>query len=247
MLKVTFLDHSGFAVVSDTAILVFDYYRDPAHALEKVIDANKELPVVFFVSHHHPDHFNPAIFNLAQNRERCYVLSNDIFSKVVHDNLPVAWMSPGDTQDKIPGGLTVTAYGSSDAGVSFLVKLPDGRKIFHAGDLNFWHWNEESTVAEVKAAYGKFIHVIQRLQQDTPDIDVAFFPVDPRLGQDYADGARLFLENINVNYFFPMHFWGAYKSACDFDQYTTDNTDSFCLHVPGESVNLQGKMAIRNH
>lgn len=246
MTKVTFLDHSGFAVVTPTAIAVFDYYRDPAKALEKVLRENKDLPVVFFVSHHHPDHFNPAIFNLAQDRERCYVLSNDIFSKVVHDNLAVAWMSPGDVQEGLPGNLTVRAFGSTDAGVSYLVTLPDGRKIFHAGDLNYWHWNEESTVDEVKKAYGQFVHHITRLQEVAPDIDLAFFPVDPRLGQDFADGARLFLENINVKYFIPMHFWGAYKSACEFEQYSTDNTESFCLHVPGESVELNGKFAIRN-
>ncbi|MDE7136754.1 MAG: MBL fold metallo-hydrolase [Muribaculaceae bacterium] len=245
MLKVTFLDHSGFVVVTPTAILVFDYYRDPSHALEKVLRENPGLPVDFFVSHHHPDHFNPDIFNLAQNLERCFILSTDIYSKVVHDNLPVAWMSPGDTQEQIPGNLTVKAFGSSDSGVCYLVTLPDGRKIFHAGDLNYWHWNKESTMAEVRAAYSKFVHVVNRLREDTPEIDMAFFPVDPRLGQDYADGARIFLENIKVNYFFPMHFWGAYKAACDFDQYTTDNTDSFCLYVPGESVELKGKMAIR--
>ena len=210
-----------------------------------MIRENEGLPVVFFVSHHHPDHFNPAIFNLAQNRERCYVLSNDIYSKVVHDNMPVAWMSAGDKQDRLPGDLTVEAFGSSDSGVSFLVTLPDGQKIFHAGDLNFWHWNEESTVAEVKAAYGKFVHCVNRLKEAASSVDIAFFPVDPRLGQDYADGARIFLENISVKFFFPMHFWGAYKAACEFDDYTTDNTDSFCLHVPGESVELEGKMAIR--
>lgn len=141
MIKVTYLDHSGFAVVLPTAVAVFDYFRDPTGALVKVIRENPELPVVFFVSHHHPDHFNPAIFNLAQDREVQYVLSNDIFSKVVHDDMPVAWVSPGDEVPGLLGGLDVRAFGSTDAGVSFLVTLPDGRKIFHAGDLNYWHWN----------------------------------------------------------------------------------------------------------
>lgn len=245
MIKVTYLDHSGFALVLPTAVAVFDYFRDPTGALVKVIRENPELPVVFFVSHHHPDHFNPAIFTLAQDREVQYVLSNDIFSKVVHDDMPVAWVSPGDEVPGLLGGLDVRAFGSTDAGVSFLVTLPDGRKIFHAGDLNYWHWNEESTVEEVKKAYNSFVHIIKELEQYAPKIDIAFFPVDPRLGVDYADGARLFLENIAVKDFFPMHFWGAYKAACEFEDYTTDNTDSFCLHVPGESVELDGKMAVR--
>lgn len=245
MIKVTYLDHSGFAVVFPTAIAVFDYYRDPTKALEKVLKENPEQPVIFFVSHHHPDHFNPTIFDLAQNRKVQYVISNDVNSNKVHDNLAVAWVSPGDDVPNLYGGLEVRAFGSTDAGVSFLVTLPDGTKVFHAGDLNYWHWNEEATVDEVKEAYHGFVHVIQALQQYAPSMDMAFFPVDPRLGVDYADGARLFLENIAVKYFFPMHFWGAYKSACEFEDYTTDNTDSFCMHVPGETVELDGKMAVR--
>ena len=246
MVKVTLLSHSGFAVVLPTAIAVFDYYRDPAHALKKVLDENPELPVVFFVSHHHVDHYNPDIFNLAQNHKRTYVLSNDIPSKIVPTDLAVAWTSPGDEITQLPGNLDVRAFGSTDKGVSYLVTLPDGRKVFHAGDLNYWHWNEEASVEQVKKAYGKFVKIIKEIEEYAPAIDIAFFPVDPRLGQDYADGARLFLENINVNYFFPMHFWGNYKAGCNFEDYVTDNTDSFCLHIDGESVTLEGKMAYRN-
>lgn len=245
MLKVTYLGHSGFAVVTTTAILVFDYYTDKADVLKKVLDENKNLPVIFLVSHHHPDHFNPAIFNLAQNHTRAYVLSNDIKSKYVPSDLAAAWVSPDDEIEQLPGRIDVKAFGSTDAGVSFLVTLPDGMTIFHAGDLNYWHWSKESTLEEVKIAYGRFVHIIRHLKSVAPDIDLVFFPVDPRLGQDYADGARLFLENINVKYFFPMHFWGDYKAGCDFEDYMTDNTDSFCLHVDGESVELDGKMAYR--
>lgn len=245
MTKVTYLDHSGFAVVLPTAVAVFDYYKDPTGALTKLLRDTTGKPVLFFVSHHHKDHFNPEIFNLAQNHERAYVLSSDIPSKIVPSDLAVAWVHPGDEVSQLPGNLDVKAFGSTDVGVSFLVTLPDGRKIFHAGDLNYWHWNEEATFEQVRKAYNLFVKHIQHLEAEAPKIDIAFFPVDPRLGQDYADGARLFLENIEVNYFFPMHFWGDYKAGCDFEDYATDNTDCFCLHVDGESVELEGKMAHR--
>lgn len=244
-IKVTYLDHSGFAVVTPTAILVFDYYRDPTEALVKTVRENPSLPVVFFASHHHRDHFNPAIFHLAQQNQRLYVLGDDIDSKIVPDDLAVQYMHCGDKIEGALGGITVKAYDSTDKGVSFLVTLPDGETIFHAGDLNYWHWNKEATVDEVKKAYNSFVKVMQSLMRDNKHFDIAFFPVDPRLGEDYADGARLFLENILVDNFFPMHFWGDYRSGCDFEDYTTDNTDCFCLHQPGESVSLDGKMAHR--
>lgn len=247
-IKVVYLDHSGFALVTDTALLVFDYYRDPTESLVKLARENKDLPVIFFVSHHHTDHFNPQIFHLAQDHKRDFVVSNDVPAMLIPSDLAVAGVSPGDEIDGLLGGVTVKAYGSTDKGVSFVVTLPSGEKIFHAGDLNYWHWNEQSSVEDVRKAYNSFAKILQRLSEENKHFDIAFFPVDPRLGQDYADGARLFLENINVDDFFPMHFWGDYRSACDFEDYTTDNTDSFCLHLPGESVVLDGKMAHRaNH
>ncbi len=245
MEKITYLDHSGFAVVTPSAILVFDYYRDPAHALKKVLHEYPSLPVIFLVSHHHEDHFNRDIFDLAQDHKRTYVLSNDIVSKVTHDDIAIAWMSAGDTVENLPGDITVKAYGSTDIGVSYLVTLPDGKTIFHAGDLNYWHWQQESTADEVRAAYNRFVKVMTRLLQDVKSLDMAFFPVDPRMGQDFSQGARLFLSNIDVKYFFPMHFWGDYREACDFENYVPDNTESLCLFVPGESVELIADKAIR--
>lgn len=246
MIKITYLDHSGFAVTTPTAILVFDYYKDPANALDKVLDAAKNLPVIFFVSHHHRDHFNRDIFNMAQNHKRVYVLSNDIDSKLTHDNIAIAWMSPGDIVEQLPGNVKVEAFGSTDAGDSYLVTLPDGHTIFHAGDLNYWHWQKDSSVEEVRRAYNHFVKELTALMAEVKEIDIAFFPVDPRMGEDYYHGAQLFLENIDVKYFVPMHFWGDYKHACDFPDYTTDNTESFCLHVPGESVEITPEVALRS-
>ena len=247
MTKVTYLDHSGFAVVLPDVIAVFDYYRDPAHALHRILEENSGLPVVFFVSHAHADHYNTDIFNLAQNHRRVYILSNDVPANGIDTRLEVQGMSAGDVIDNLPGGLRVKAYGSTDRGVSFMVTAKDGTTIFHAGDLNYWHWSEESTEKEVRKAYNVFVKELHRICDDYDSIDIAFFPVDPRMGQDYTQGARLFLENIRVKYFFPMHFHNDYKAGCDFESSVTDNTDSFCTHVPGESVVLEGDKSYREH
>lgn len=249
MEKITYLDHSGFAVTASSVILVFDYYRDPSHALHKVLEENPGKPVVFLVSHRHQDHFNPEIFHLAQDHPRLYVISNDIPSQYVPDNISIAWASRGDHITDLLGDVNVKVFGSTDLGVSYLVDLPgdDGKRfsVFHAGDFNLWHWQDESTQEEVRKAYDRFVRVMNSIMHDVKSIDLAFFPVDPRLGSDYSQGARLFLENLNVRFFVPMHFWGDYKAACDFIDYTPDNTESFCLHVPGESVVLTPSHALR--
>lgn len=240
-MRITYLAHSGFIVTTSEVVMVFDYYRDPAHALHKVLDEHPGLPVVFFVSHSHPDHYNPEIFNLAQNHKRVYILSNDVEARDTDSRLAIQGMSPGDRVDDILGGLTVQAYDSTDAGVSFVVTTREGKTICHAGDLNNWHWNEESSPREVAEADAAFRKALGRIASEHSSLDVAFFPVDVRQGRDFAVGATEFVEAIRVADFFPMHFDGNYMVACDFGVYpfhTKVDTTFHCLHEPGESIAL---------
>lgn len=242
MIKVTYLDHSGFAVTTPQAVMVFDYYKDPDRKLEKVLRESPEADVLFFVSHHHPDHFNASIFELAQDRKRTYILANDIFSKLVPDKgLSVAWMSPGDIIDQIPGTQKVQAFKSTDAGVAYAVTLPDGKVIFHAGDLNDWHWSEQSTPAEVRDAQAYFEKIVNRVAEEYPEMYVAMFPVDARMGADFAKGAKIFLQKVKVDNFFPMHFWGEPQKACKFEDYVPEGckTQCHCLDKPGAETTLK--------
>ena len=222
--------------------MVFDYERDPAHAVVKALREHSTLPVIFFVSHHHRDHFNPDIFNLGQDHQRVYVLSNDVEARDTNSRLAIQGMSAGDVVDNLPAGVSVKAYPSTDEGVSFLVTTKGGRKIFHAGDLNLWHWNEVSTKEEVQKATNEFHKAVNRIAEENPAIDVVFFPVDVRQGKDFALGAAQFMEAVKVKNFFPMHFDGDASLACDFGVYpfTTNVSTTFhCLHEPGQSIQLE--------
>ncbi len=244
MTKVTYLDHSGFAITLDDAILVFDYYRDPAHALHKILSHNPDKPVTFFATHRHPDHYNPGIFEIAQDHRRTYILSNDIPAQKIPTTLNVQGMSPGDVIENVPGCARVKAYGSTDVGLSFFVTTTSGETIFHAGDLNLWHWKDEFTDRQQLRASQKFDEVLNRIRSEVPAVDIAMFPVDPRQGTDFAEGAHRFLRAIRVRHFFPMHFWGEYEEACDFPAYAdSQTTDYHCLHVPGSSVELTAEPA----
>lgn len=240
-MRVTYLSHSGFMVETNDVILVFDYERDPSHSVTKALEKHPDLPVIFFVSHHHKDHYNPEIFNLGQSHERVYVLSNDVEARDTNSKLAIQGMSPGDYVENLPAGISVRAYDSTDEGVSFLVTTKGGRKIFHAGDLNLWHWNQENTPKEAQKAANDFRKVVNRVAEDNPVIDVVFFPVDVRQGKDFALGAAEFIEALKVKNFFPMHFDGDYTVACDFGVYPFHNsvdTTFHCLHDPGQSIAL---------
>lgn len=240
---ITYLDNSGYMVELPTVTLVFDYYRDPAHKVVKALERRPDIPVVFFVTHHHPDHFNPDIFNLGQNHRRLYVLSNDIPSRDVRSDIPAEWMSRGDIAEGLTAGLRVQAFGSTDAGVSYYVTMPDGFTLFHAGDLNCWHWKEESTLSEIARAREAYNVELGRIAQAMPAVDVAFFPVDVRQGDECAEGAEAFLTKVATGAFFAMHFKGDSDKACRFEAYrlpedVAGRTRFYCLDTPGQSVDL---------
>ena len=57
-MKLTYLFHSGFVLETDTCILVFDYWMDPARVMPGLQESDKPLYVL--ASHFHEDHFSPC-------------------------------------------------------------------------------------------------------------------------------------------------------------------------------------------
>lgn len=238
MKKVTYLENNGFIVTTDDVIMVFDDMRDPAHALKHTLNANEGKPVVFFVSHHHHnEHLNKSIFELAQNRQRTYVMANQYFPESVPDTVAVAGMSSGDVIEDLPGGLTVKAFESAGCGVSYLVTTKDGMTIYHAGEMIVDPKYDGRGDHKGKHPVSVDL-IINRIAAEYPVIDIAFFPVDPETGEDYAKDAKYFLEKIQVKDFFPMHIHGDFKKACDFASYAPSTTSCHCEHTPGQSISL---------
>lgn len=198
--EIRYLYHSGFAVKTEHHFFIFDYYLDTPHGcgLEKGVinpEEIRDLDVVVFASHRHPDHFNPRIFSWRKTvRKIRYVLSDDI--RTSEDVLKVR---PGETYDL--GDLTVRTLKSTDEGVAFLL-VADGLHIYHAGDLNLWHWNGEpdGDNAEMARRYREQIDTLKGEK-----IDIAFVPVDPRLEEHYLLGLDYFMKTVGANLAVPIH------------------------------------------
>ncbi|WP_295745583.1 MBL fold metallo-hydrolase [uncultured Oscillibacter sp.] len=206
MMTVTFLGHSGFLAELPTVTLLFDWWKGELPALRPGV------PLYVFASHRHEDHFDPKIFALDGGpRDVRFVLGHDI--KLSIRNLERWGVSPG-TAEKchiLRGGQTCTlpqatveALSSTDEGEAFLVKA-DGLTLFHAGDLNWWHWEGED-----KAWNNNMAANFQRYTEPLRGrrIDLAMLPLDPRLGEDGFRGPRHFLETADICHFLPMHQWG---------------------------------------
>ena len=194
-----FLHHSGFIFETETMIWVFDYYQDPAHRLQELLK-NTQKKVYFFVSHVHGDHFNPEIGRY--EKETCRYIMHEDCHLPVADTSKVHGMVPGDTwQDE---DFQVTMYGSTDVGGSFLIR---GKNIslFHAGDLNWWHWAGEPD-ADNEAAREAFFEELGKLGQQ--DVDIALLPVDARQAVAREWGVKQFLHYVHPSLLVPMHAFG---------------------------------------
>ena len=90
----------------------------------------------------------------------------------------------------------------------------DGFRIFHAGDLNWWHWREASTIHEINQAEEDFMQACSKI--DKEPIDVCFFPLDPRQGMYYDVGINYFILNFKPHIVIPMHWGRRVDVATDF-------------------------------
>jgi L-ascorbate metabolism protein UlaG (beta-lactamase superfamily) len=110
------------------------------------------------------------------------------------------------------GEVYIRALGSTDLGVSFLVKV-DGVVLFHSGDLNWWYWWDD-TKEEIESMEKAFKGEIEKLNGEK--VDITFFPVDPRLKHNYYLGGEYFIEQIAPKVFIPMHFGEDYDTTLRF-------------------------------
>ena len=234
-LTVTYYHHSGFSVAMDDVLLVFDYWTGEHGELPEdkriTVDFLKQFRQVYvFISHEHPDHLDPVVFTWRNEAPVTYIVSAD---------MPVGTrgkrMAPGDSLTLSPE-VSVKAFDSTDLGVSFLVDI-QGVHVFHAGDLNFWHWREESTVKEIEEADDAFRQAVEPIAREK--IDLAFFPVDARQGLMYDAGANYFIMCVKPRLLIPMHFWGRAEIAMEFARRSRcRQTEVMALTRYGEQISL---------
>ena len=213
-MRVTFLAHSGFLVELPSVLLLFDY-------LGAGLPALPDKPLLIFASHRHEDHFTPAIFPLDDgSRETRFLLGKDI--KLSQRHLE-QWGVSSETAGKCLclggnetasplSGVTVETLPSTDEGVAFLVTC-DGQTIFHAGDLNWWHWEGEPKDwnRNMEVNFKRYCEPLRNRF-----IDLALLPLDPRQERDGFRGAKHFLETADIRRFIPMHQWEKFAFTDDF-------------------------------
>ena len=220
-MNITFIAHSCFLVEWDKFYTLFDWWEGELPPL----DPGK--PLLVFASHSHEDHFDPKIFRLCgQYPDTRYILSHDIrlaarrweklgmtqeiFARVTSirvDSL-LATEAAGEA-------LTIRTIHSTDVGVAFLLSA-EGKLVYHAGDLNWWHWKEEGRLycTNMAANYRRAIEKLAAAVRDEAAdagcaavLSAAMAPLDPRLGESSGMGIEYLMKNVSVAKLFPMHLW----------------------------------------
>lgn len=181
---------------------------------------NLDKPLYVLVSHFHKDHFLPFIFKFADYAKKRrslgsypeikYVISTDVrkyrrkFCEPYEDL--ISYLAKGEIfEDEL---LKVSAFGSTDVGLSFGVTVKEQNfNVFHAGDLNYWHWQEESTKEEIEEAHDFFKREMAFIAERCEHFDLVMFPCDPRMVNNFLAGAEEFLEQVPFNCLVPMHVW----------------------------------------
>ena len=262
MIRLTYIFHSGFVVETAAGILVFDYWLDLANVLPKCLSRRGGRHVYVFASHFHKDHFTKDIFGWKQSlgSDVTYILSKDILKHSRADKGEAdVWLAKGGTW--ADENIQVTATGSNDSGVSWIVET-GGNRIFHAGDLCNWYarfladgnkdrqpYSEElgediDPVAEEK----RFLGELKGIQKIAKGFDLVMFPVDGRIGNGYTLGARQFIERFQVGMFVPMHFvLSGFESAWRMEPFCHEKHVPFWrIACEGDSIVLADGVSIRH-
>ena len=235
-LKVTYHYNSGFSIQVGSTLLVFDYWEGEGRRLSEVGRLNQGIlkayeQVFVFISHAHPDHLDPVVYEWRNALPQItYVVSSDL--PIGKRGRRIAALEELTlTQD-----ISVKAFDSTDLGVSFLVTAY-GMTIFHAGDLNLWHWRQESSLREIEAAEEAFYAACEPIPAGK--IDLAMFPVDPRQGMMYDAGANHFILTKKPRLFIPMHWQDRAEVAVDFARRArTPQTEVLAMSRSGESATI---------
>jgi len=236
-MKVTYMNHSGFKVELEKTVLIFDYYKGVIPKL------SEEKTLYVFASHRHPDHFNPEILDLWKQHDKIhfflskdipiterYLEKNHIENKILQDitflprNTKIEWK----TQEP----LWIETLISTDEGVAFVVEC-EGHKIYHAGDLNWWHWNGESKAynRNMEVNYKREIDKLRGMQ-----FDIAFVPLDDRLEDACGYGMRYFMTNVQAKVIFPMHMWNHFGVIQRFKTENKDIDTEQLMEITGDGM-----------
>ena len=207
-LRIRYLGHSAYLVTTPKRCLLFDYGSKPDRSATGGLSAGifnadelPDLPLYCFASHRHQDHYSPELHRAMAKRPGAnFILGLDeepdcAATEIAPDQTTLAWPHRIFQLDD----LTVCCSGSTDSGVSFMVRAPEAA-MYHGGDLAVW--DEQDFYQRV------YREEIDWLVQTGCRPDLAMLPVSTSDGyqeEPLLSGLRYCLTKMKPTAVLPMH------------------------------------------
>ena len=219
-MKITHIYHSAFLITMENSVLLFDWYK------KDLPDIPKDKKLYVFCSHSHGDHYSAGIWDLQKTHpDILYVMDEGITDAKAHREAEILTVRP--REEYLLPGMRILTLESTDMGVAFYIET-EGKRIYHAGDLNVWFWNDEpmeDNIASEKKCREEMQYLASKIASessagendtgsDGPEgetkelLDAAFVPLDFRLEEHAPRCIAAFMEILGAKYVFPMHYWG---------------------------------------
>lgn len=254
MIKIRHIFHSGFRVELEHSVLLFDWYKGelpdipadkklyvfvshahPDHYSEKIWALRAQQPSALdnlddsiADIRKRPsaaDILDDRIADIQKQSSVTYILDEGIADIQKHPEADILPVHPREEYFAGAGNarIRILTLESTDMGVAFYVEA-EGRRIYHAGDLNIWFWNDEpmeDNLASEKKCREEMQYLADRIRAEKADqadstvplLDLAFVPLDPRLDEHAPLCLSAFMEILGAKHVFPMHYWGRNEEA----------------------------------
>ena len=201
---ITYFYGSTFAVAIGKTLLIFSYHEKEQEELLPVKINDRDFSgfnnIVVFSPHAVAEHFSEVIFTWKKSFPISYVLHEEARDRAP-DMPNVHFVREGNHISIADVDIKVTS--AAGEGVSFLVES-HGISAFHAGDLNLWHWRDETPPTEIIGLEEKFYNAVASIPKQP--LDICMFPVDPNIGTMFEAGANHAIMALKPRLFLPMHF-----------------------------------------
>ncbi|MDO5022720.1 MAG: hypothetical protein Q4E07_05210 [Eubacteriales bacterium] len=200
---ITYFYQSTFAVALGKTLLIFSYHENNELAKTMAI-GDKDLEnfnnIVVFAPSPSAEHFDNVVFNWKQSYPINYVLHKDCADRSPK-NPNIRFVKHGDIFSI--ADVFVRVFDAAGQGLCFLVNS-HSTSIFHAGDLNLWHWRDERQALEIAKTEKAYYEAVEKIPKEP--LDLCMFPLDPNQGSLFEAGANHIMMSLKPKLFLPMHF-----------------------------------------
>ncbi len=212
-MKITYTGQSGYVVEAGIANIVFDFCGGSLPAM------SKELPLLVFVSHGQPLHFDPVIFSfvneypnvqfflshdilLTEELQKQYGITRGVMKKISFLPEGVRRVIPLKGKNGENDYIILETIKTCKEGIAWLLNIA-GKRIYYAGDMNWWVWETDSRqVFNQRTA--RFKHYMETLYNR--EIYLAFTGLIPAQGKYSRLGIEYLLNTADVANVVPMGF-----------------------------------------